>query len=166
MSNKYQPESQPVAVIGSILIAVGIILLISIPFIGPDSSQSRDESLRAMNRSVLHASGGIGLMFLGGVFCTLAEWSWNNSQPVQSISVRVVSKWTTTSTRSTSEFTWGKSCSDPDIYAYTNYHAKFEASNGQTMDFTLSRDLYNQFAEQDFGTLTFQGGWIHTFRRR
>lgn len=165
MPNKHKiPENHPVAVIGYILAAVGIILFFSSFFPRPDVNQSYAEFRRAMDSSSMRAFGGMGLMFLGSVVRAIAEWSWNNSQPVQSISVQVVSKWTTTHrSRRLSDFDELA----PSLYdEYTSYHAKFEARNGQTMDFTLSLDLYNQFAERDFGTLTFQGGRIHTFRRR
>lgn len=121
MSNKYQmPANHPIAAIGSILILVGLILFFSDFFLWrPDVSQSHEEFRRSMDRSSMRAFSGVGLTILGSAVRAIAEWTWDNNQPVRSISVRVVSKWTTTyRSRRHSYFK-----SFPHFYdEYTNYH--------------------------------------------
>ena len=87
----------------------------------------------------------------------LAEWSRNNSMPVQDAAARVVARRT--------EF-YGRTSSHSHGRVSTYYFATFEMKSGERSEFSLSGPQYGLLAEGDEGTLTYQGTRYLGFKRR
>ncbi|MDG3002253.1 DUF2500 domain-containing protein [Paludisphaera mucosa] len=86
----------------------------------------------------------------------LAEWSRNNSLPVEEAHSRLVSKRTEMR---------GHSHNQMHGRVRTFYYATFELKDGDRHEFGLSGREYGLLAEGDQGTLTYQGTRYHGFRR-
>ncbi|WP_406694744.1 DUF2500 domain-containing protein [Singulisphaera sp. Ch08] len=86
-----------------------------------------------------------------------AEWSHNNSLPIQSEPARVISKRTELHGR-------GSSHSHGRVSTY--HFATFELKSGERLEFSLSGREYGLLLEGDEGTLTYQGTRYHAFQRR
>jgi hypothetical protein len=82
----------------------------------------------------------------------VAQWQYNNMQPVRSVEARVVAKRTEVDGR-TGGNTW--------TYCYCT----FELPDGERREFAQSGAEYGQLAEGDGGTLTYQGTRYRGFRR-
>ena len=88
----------------------------------------------------------------------LAEWSHNNSLPVEDAPARVVAKRSEVQGRmSHHHHHHGR--------VHTYYFATFEIRGGDRAEFALSGPEYGLLAEGDEGTLTYQGTRYHGFRR-
>lgn len=100
------------------------------------------------------------LMFVGiiGTFVYfivrgIAQWSYNNAQPVQSVPAAVVTKRT------------GTSGGSNNTSVSTSYYATFEMDGGERREFGMPGGQYGLLAEGDQGTLTFQGTRYKGFAR-
>lgn len=92
------------------------------------------------------------LVIVGIIFAIVKGirlWTWNNGQPVESRSGRVVSKRTDTSGTGSMNGSGGS--------VKTWYYVTFEEDSGERKEFGLSGHEYGLLAEGDMGTLTFQG---------
>lgn len=88
----------------------------------------------------------------------IAEWSRNNSLPVEDSTARVVAK--------RSEVTGGghhHGHSHRRVRTY--YYVTFELGSGQRKEFGVPGPEYGVLVEGDEGTLTHQGTRYHGFRR-
>lgn len=86
----------------------------------------------------------------------VAEWSRNNSLPVEDAPARVVAK------RSEIQ---GRSSHHAHGHVFTSYFATFEIRGGERVEFALSGPEYGMLVEGDEGTLTYQGTRYYGFRR-
>lgn len=87
----------------------------------------------------------------------LAEWLHNNSQPIQEMAARVVSRRTEVQ---------GRIPPHSHGRASTYYFATFELKSGERLEFSLSGREYGLLVGGDEGTLTYQGTRYHGFQRR
>lgn len=105
--------------------------------------------------------GVVFVLVIGGIIFAVVKgigtWAWNNQQPVQTASARVVSKRTDTSGMG-SNMNSGGSVS-------TSYYVTFEQGSGERQEFGLSGREYGLLAEGDAGALTFQGTRYKGFAR-
>ncbi len=85
----------------------------------------------------------------------LAEWSYNNQQPVQSLAATVRTK--RADVRGYSSEQGGRT--------RTNYFVTFEFSDGTRREVRVPAEAYGQMAEGDAGTLTIQGSRFRDFSR-
>ena len=83
----------------------------------------------------------------------ISTWTWNNQQPVLTLSARVVAK--RTETRGMGD----------DSPVRTSYYVTFEVPGGERKEFGVSGHEYGQLAEGDAGTLTAQGTRYQGFAR-
>jgi hypothetical protein len=86
----------------------------------------------------------------------VAEWADNNSKPVLSAPARVVAKRSATS---------GNVSPNAGGHVSTAYYATFELASGERQEFLIRGDQYGMLAEDDAGTLTYQGTRYHGFER-
>ena len=94
------------------------------------------------------------------------EWSWNNKQPVLNVPVTVVSK-RDKATRSSSMHHRHHEhhhhhFSDSTTY---EYFVTFEFKSRRRVEFSVDESEYGLIAENDSGTLTFQGTRFISFIR-
>jgi hypothetical protein len=105
--------------------------------------------------------GVVFVLVIGGIIFAVVKgigtWAWNNEQPVQTVSARVVSKRTNTRGMG-STMNNGSSVS-------TSYYVTFEQESGERLEFGLSGREYGLLAEGDAGTLTSQGTRYKGFAR-
>lgn len=108
--------------------------------------------------------GAVFLLIVGVMILALvrsaSEWSSNNSSPVLSVDVRVVSK-RTNITRHMSQ-----ADSSHMTRNSTVYYATFQVESGDRMELRMSGREYGLLAEGDRGKLTFQGTRYRGFERR
>ncbi|SIO22692.1 Protein of unknown function [Singulisphaera sp. GP187] len=113
-------------------------------------------------------------LFIGAVFVLvigtiayqavtgLAEWSRNNSLPVQAVPARIVAK--------RSDVRGGMSHSHSHMHSHgrvrTYYFTTFEMKSGERVEFGISDAEYGLLVEGDEGVLTYQGTRYHGFDRR
>lgn len=90
------------------------------------------------------------------VFKGIAQWSYNNAQPVLNSPAHVVTKRTRTS--------GGGGVNTPSSVS-TYYYATFDMDGGQRQEFSVSGHEYGLLAEGDRGMLTFQGTRYKGFAR-
>lgn len=88
----------------------------------------------------------------------IAQWSYNNGQPVQSLAARVVTKRAQTSGG-------GMAGQNTMNSVSTWYYVTFEMEGGQRQEFGVPGRQYGLLAEGDQGTLTFQGTRYKGFAR-
>ena len=81
----------------------------------------------------------------------IAQWGYNNKQPVLTVSARVTGKRENT-TRHDNMLNDNMMSSTS-----TTYYATFEVESGDRMEFPISAREYGHLAENDHGGLTFQG---------
>jgi hypothetical protein len=91
--------------------------------------------------------GIVAVIVIGSIFVKavqgVADWSYNNSQPVSNTEARVVTKRTEVSgTRESSS---------------TRYFATFELDQGERREFCVSGSEYGMLSEGDLGQLQSQG---------
>lgn len=89
----------------------------------------------------------------------ISQWSYNNKQPVLSVTAVITSKRSHTShSTSTMNDTVSNSSS-------TSYYVTFEVESGDRMEFHVPSREYGLLAEGDKGILTFQGTRFLGFER-
>lgn len=81
----------------------------------------------------------------------IAQWGYNNRQPVLTVTARVTGKRENTTHRDNMVNDTMMSSSS------TSYYATFEVESGDRMELHISAREYGQLAENDYGRLTFQG---------
>ena len=96
--------------------------------------------------------GIVFLIILVQIGRQVAEWAYNNGQPVLSVAARVVTKRNETSS--------GMS-SNNGRRVWTSYYVTFELKGGERKEFSLYGSDYGMLAEGDQGTLTYQIGRAH-----
>lgn len=89
----------------------------------------------------------------------ISQWNRNNHSPVLSVKAQVTSKRISVSHHHNSAV-------EPDMFSNsTTYYVTFQVESGDRMEFVVSGSEYGMLAEQDFGTLTFQGTRFQNFVR-
>lgn len=88
---------------------------------------------------------------------SFAEWSNNNSLPVQTVPARVVAKRAATN---------GSVSANSGGSVSTTYYATFELDSGHRLEFPQDGKGYGLLVEGDVGDLTYQGTRYHGFRRQ
>lgn len=94
--------------------------------------------------------GGIAYVIVKGI----SQWSYNNAQPVQSVTATVVAKRTSTSG------------GGGDSMVSTSYYATFEMPDGQRQEFPVGAQEYGLIVEGDRGMLGYQGTRYKGFQRQ
>ena len=90
----------------------------------------------------------------------VAQWGYNNTQPVLSVMARVTGKRASTTHH-------GHSMNDNmHHHSSTSYYVTFEVESGDRMELHVPAHEYGMLAENDFGKLTFQGTRYHGFERQ
>jgi len=84
----------------------------------------------------------------------LGEWSSNNQSAILTVPAEVVTKRSRTSG------------SAGDSSASTSYYVTFQMDSGDRMELKMNGKEYGMLAEEDLGTLTFQGTRYQGFERR
>ena len=81
----------------------------------------------------------------------IAQWGYNNKQPVLTVTARITGKRENT--------THHDNMVNDNMMSSTSttYYATFEVESGDRMEFLISAREYGQLAENDYGRLTFQG---------
>lgn len=110
--------------------------------------------------------GAVFLLVIGTIayraITGLAEWSHNNSLPVQEVPARIVAK--------RSDVQGGLSHSHSHMHSHgrvrTYYFATFEMESGERLEYGISGAEYGLLVEGDEGTLAYQGTRYHGFQRR
>lgn len=91
----------------------------------------------------------------------VGQWKYNNSQPVLTVTAKLVSKRTNVS-RSTTHH-------GDDFHHHshtsTTYYITFEVESGDRMELCVSGEQYGLLVEGDRGQLTFQGTRYLAFKR-
>lgn len=95
----------------------------------------------------------IGL-FLFMLIKGLGEWSSNNQSAILTVPAEVVTKHSRTSGGA------------GDSSARTSYYVTFQMDSGDRMELKMTWKEYGMLAEEDLGTLTFQGTRYQGFERR
>lgn len=93
------------------------------------------------------------------VFRAIKEWSYNNSQPVLTVTAKIVGRRTHVS-RSMHNHNGHHHHSTS-----TRYFVTFEVESGDRMELHVPSKEYGLLAEGDIGKLTFQGTRYHNFER-
>jgi cytoskeletal protein RodZ len=96
-------------------------------------------------------------VFIIGTVKGFSQWRKNENSPRLSVAATVTSKRTDVSHYHHSN--------DHHGHSSTSYYATFEFESGDRQEFHLSANDYSQLAEQDKGTLTFQGSRYLGFER-
>ncbi len=89
----------------------------------------------------------------------ISQWSYNNKQPVLSVTAKIVSKRAETSNSSTMHDGHHHHSSS------TFYHVTFQVESGDRMELQISGSEYGLLAEGDVGKLVFQGNRYKSFER-
>lgn len=89
----------------------------------------------------------------------LKQWSYNNKQPVLTVSAKVISKRSHVSRRSHNHDGHHHHSTS------TTYYVTFEVESGDRMELVISDKEYGLLAEGDLGYLTFQGTRFQGFER-
>ena len=89
----------------------------------------------------------------------IGQWSYNNKQPVLSVTAEIVSKRAETSNSSTMHDGHHHHSSS------TFYHVTFQVESGDRMELQMSGSEYGLLAEGDVGKLVFQGTRYKSFER-
>ncbi|WP_017380661.1 DUF2500 domain-containing protein [Paenisporosarcina sp. TG-14] len=84
----------------------------------------------------------------------LGEWSSNNQSAILTVPAEVVTKRSRTSGGA------------GDSSARTSYYVTFQLDSGDRMELKMNGKEYGMLAEEDLGTLTFQGTRYQGFERR
>ncbi|QBP39989.1 DUF2500 domain-containing protein [Paenisporosarcina antarctica] len=84
----------------------------------------------------------------------LGEWSSNNQSAILTVPAEVVTKRSRTSGGA------------GDSSARTSYYVTFQMDSGDRMELKMNGKEYGMLAEEDLGTLTFQGTRYQGFERR
>jgi len=90
----------------------------------------------------------------------IAQWGYNNKQPVLSVTARVTAKRT-----HTSHHNHGAN-EHMHHSTSTSYYVTFEVESGDRMELHVPAHEYGMLAEEDFGRLTFQGTRYLGFERQ
>lgn len=98
-------------------------------------------------------------LILFSIFKGIKEWSYNNEQPVLSVTAKIVGKRDHVS-RSSSNHN-----GHHHHHTTTSYYATFEVESGDRMELKVTSREYGLIAEGDTGKLTFQGTRYHGFER-
>jgi hypothetical protein len=89
----------------------------------------------------------------------IAQWGYNNQQPVLTVPAKVTGKRENTTHHD-------NMVNDNMMHSSsTSYYATFEVESGDRMELHLSAREYGQLAENDYGRLTFQGTRYLGFER-
>ena len=97
-----------------------------------------------------------------GVIKGIGQWKYNNSQPILSVVAKVTSK----RTHSTSSIHNG--AGETGMHhsqSSTTYYIAFEVESGDRIEFMVDGREYGQLADNDIGTLNFQGTRFLGFAR-
>ena len=90
----------------------------------------------------------------------VAQWGYNNTQPVLSVMAKVTGKRANTTHH-------GHNMNDNmHHHSSTSYYVTFEVESGDRMELHVPAHEYGMLAENDFGKLTFQGTRYHGFERQ
>lgn len=103
--------------------------------------------------------GAIVVMIIFSLVKGVSQWSYNNKQPVLTVSSRVVSKRTHVShhqNNTNGEFQNTSS---------TTYYITFEVESGDRLEFKVDGREFGQLAEGDEGMLKFQGTRYYGYER-
>lgn len=95
-------------------------------------------------------------------FKSIRTWSYNNSQPVQSVVAKIVSKRSNVSSHFHHNNGEGL---NHHAHTYTTYYVTFEVESGQRLEFNVKANEYGLLVEGDTGELTFQGTRYLGFKR-
>lgn len=112
---------------------------------------------------------GAGFVFVIGsmIFAAgkgIAQWNYNNDQPILTSPARVVTKRTNVST-SHSNLHSDNSLHHHD-HTSTDYYVTFELSSGERREVQVGGQEYGMLAEGDQGDFTYQGTRYKGFVRR
>lgn len=102
----------------------------------------------------------IGLIIFS-VARSVGQWSRNNKQPVLAVRARIVSKRT--------QVSHSHYHHDNDSFhdsMDTSYYVTFEVESGDRMEFNVSGSEFGMLAEEDVGSLKFQGTRYLGFERQ
>lgn len=97
------------------------------------------------------------VIFITGAVRGMSEWKKNEQSPQLSVPATVKSKRTNVSHHHHGD--------DHHGHTSTTYYATFEFQSSDRQEFRLSAKEYGLLAENDFGTLTFQGSRFLDFDR-
>ncbi|WP_233147008.1 DUF2500 domain-containing protein [Paenibacillus selenitireducens] len=103
--------------------------------------------------------GAVAVIIIISLVKGVSQWSYNNKQPVLTVSSRVVSKRTHVShhhNNNNGEFHNTSS---------TTYYITFEVESGDRMEFKVDGREFGQLAEGDQGMLKFQGTRYYGYER-
>lgn len=94
----------------------------------------------------------------------IAQWHYNNQQPIRSIPARIVAKRTH---KSSSVHTPPHGNDSMHIHhsTSTSYYITFECTDGNRLEFSVRGNHYGLLAEGDSGILTHQGTRYKSFER-
>lgn len=99
-------------------------------------------------------------MILFTIIKGIAQWSYNNQQPVLSVTAKVTGKRENTSHHN-------HMMNDHMHHSTsTSYYVTFEVDSGDRMELKVSGHEYGMLSEDDLGTLTFQGTRYLGFERQ
>lgn len=90
---------------------------------------------------------------------SIGQWSYNNKQPVLSVTAKIVSKRSNTSNSSTMHDGHHHHNSS------TSYYVTFQVESGDRMELQMNGREYGLLAEGDTGKLIFQGTRYKSFER-
>lgn len=100
-------------------------------------------------------------LIIFSIIKSIGQWKYNNSQPVLTVTAKLVSKRTNVS-RSTTHH-------GDDFHHHshtsTTYYITFEVESGDRMEFCINGEQYGLLVEGDRGQLTFQGTRYLGFKR-
>ncbi|MBB6676552.1 DUF2500 domain-containing protein [Cohnella lubricantis] len=99
----------------------------------------------------------IGLIVFS-VVRSIGQWSRNNGQPVLNVHARIVSKRTNVSHYHHDNDSIHDS-------SHTTYYVTFEVESGDRMELKVSGTEFGMLAEEDIGSLQFQGTRYLGFQR-
>ncbi|MGC7870716.1 DUF2500 domain-containing protein [Desulfosporosinus sp. SYSU MS00001] len=96
-----------------------------------------------------------------GIIKSIGQWRYNNSQPKLTVSAKVTSKRTHTS----SSIHHDAGDTGTHHVESTSYYITFEVESGDRMEFRVDGREYGLIADNDLGKLSFQGTRFLSFVR-
>ncbi|KGX84271.1 DUF2500 domain-containing protein [Pontibacillus marinus] len=97
----------------------------------------------------------IVIIFIVTAVKGIKQWSYNNKQPVLTVNAKVISKRTQVRGRN----------NDNMNSTRTYYFVTFEVESGDRMELQIDGQEFGMLAEDDVGSLTFQGTRYKGFER-
>jgi len=98
----------------------------------------------------------IVIIFITTAVKGLKQWSYNNKQPILTVNAKVISKRTQVK---------GRNNNNNVNSTRTYYYVTFEVESGDRMELHMNGQEYGMLAEDDVGSLTFQGTRYKGFER-